>query len=163
MVWSTYTFPETALPTIDPSMEALAYYLKDGLNDRIFQLKPGIIAVSHAINYNSLPADLSSFPLLKVYRNTDDFLPGQNTTQATIAYCLSFPDEAKIPGILRWVAVNIDLLLREWGINHRGCCPSIDPEAKFRAEYRVMSLNGEPVYTFLLFNFEITEDASCYE
>jgi hypothetical protein len=163
MVWSTTTFPEAALPTIDPSMQRIADYIKDGLNDRIAEIKTGIIAVSHAICYNSLPADLSSFPLLKVYRNADEFSPGQNTTQATIAYCLSFPDEERIPGILRWVAVNIDSLLREYALNHRGCCPSIDPEGRFKAEYRVMSLNGEPVYTFLLFSFEITEDGSCYE
>ncbi|MCC5616379.1 hypothetical protein LC605_15130 [Nostoc sp. CHAB 5836] len=161
MVWSTSTFPELALPTIDPSMQRIADYIKDGLNERIAQIKQGVIAVSHAICYNSLPADLSSFPLIKVYRNTDEFTPGQNTTQAVIAYCLSFPDEERIPGILRWVAVNIDSLLRQYAINHRGCCPEINYEDKFRAEYRVMSLNGEPVYTFLLFNFEITEDGNC--
>ncbi|RCJ29203.1 hypothetical protein [Nostoc punctiforme] len=163
MVWSTSTFPELALPTIDPSMQAIATYIKDGLNDRIGELKTGIVAVRHAICYNSLPADLSSFPLLKVYRNTDNFTWGQNTTQMTIGYCLSFPDEERIPGILRWVAVNIDSLMREYGINHRGCCPSFDPESQIKAEYRVMSLNGEPVYTFLLVNFEITEDIGCNE
>ena len=161
MVWTTATLSLTALPTIDPSMEAIASYLKSELNKRIAELRPGIIAVSHTVNYNSLPVDLSCFPLLKVYRNTDNFTPGQNTTQATIAYCLSFPNEERVPGILRWVAVNIDALLREYGINHRGCCPAINPEDSFKAEYRIMSLNGEPVYTFLLFSFEIIEDGNC--
>ncbi len=161
MVWSTSTFPELALPTIDPSMQRIADYIKDGLNDRIAQMKTGIVAVNHAICYNSLPADLSCFPLIKVYRTTDEFSLGQNTTRAAIAYCLSFPDEDRIPGILRWVAVSIDSLLREYAIAHRGCCPEINYEDKFRAEYRVMSLNGEPVYTFLLFNFEIKEDGNC--
>lgn len=163
MVWTTTTFPELGLPTIDPSMSAIASYIKDGLNERMSIMRQDVIAVRHAICYNSLPTDLSCFPLLKVYRSTDEFTPTSNTSQVAIAYCLSFPDEEQIPGILRWVAVSIDSLLREYAINHRGCCPQINYEDKFRAEYRVMSLNGEPVYTFLLFNFSITEDGSCNE
>lgn len=163
MVWSASTFTETTLPAIDPSMQVIANYIKDGLNERIAEMNSGVVAVRHAICYNSLPSDLSSFPLIKVYRTQDKFNITENTTQAVIAYCLSFPDEVRIPGILRWVAVNIDLLLRDYAIAHRGCCPQIDYEGEFRAEYRVMSLNGEPVYTFLLFNFELKEDNSCYE
>lgn len=160
MVWTVSTFPTTALPTIDPSMEAIAQYLKTGLNERIAAIMPGTIAVSHAINYNSLPVDLSCFPLLKVYRNSDNFSIGQNDTQATIGYCLSFSDEERIPGILRWVAVNIDSLIREFAINHRGCCPAINPDGEFKAEYRVMSLNGEPLYSLLMFSFDFME-ANC--
>lgn len=163
MVYTIDTFEPDQLPTIDPSMERLGQYLKDGLNQKILELSPGIVAVSHVICYNNLPTDLSTFPLLKVYRNNDEFIPGQSTTQASIGYCLSFPDEIKIPGILRWVAITIDALLREWGMNHRGCCPNIDPDGTWKAEYRTMTLNGEPVYSLLIFNFELTEDSSCYE
>jgi hypothetical protein len=156
------SFESNQLPNIDPTMERLGNYLKDGLNQEILKVSSGaeIIAVAHVISYNHLPTDLSSFPLLKVYRQNDSFSGGHNTTQASINYCLSFPDEAKIPGILRWVAITIDKLLREWGLNRRGCYPSIDPDATWKAEYRTMVLNGEPMYSLLMINFEFTEGSS---
>lgn len=159
MVWSQSTFPDDlTLPNIDPSMQAIAQYLMDGLNERINRILDNVIAVRAFDCYNSLPGDLSRFPLLKVYRTTDTFKHYSTEGQAVIGYCLSFPDEERIPGILRWVAVNINALLREYALNHHGCSPTIDYQQEFRAEYRVMSLNGEPVYSLLQVNFQFTEN-----
>ncbi|ARV58057.1 hypothetical protein BZZ01_04890 [Nostocales cyanobacterium HT-58-2] len=146
------------LPQFDDSMSVLASYLQSGLNERIQQIYPGVVAVRNTACYNSLPRDLSSFPLLKVYRNVDTFTPTGNTTQAVIGYCQSFPEEERIPGILRWVAKQINFLLREWAIAHKECSPRIEYNEEFRAEYRVMTLNSEPIYSLLQFNFQLMED-----
>ena len=144
-------------PILDRSTNLIAEYLKSGLNERLSEVYANTIAVRHVVNYNSLPTDLSCFPLLKVYRNSESFTDYHNTTKAVAGYCLSFPEEEKIPGILRWVSVNINELLRELAIAHRGCSPEIDLEQEFTSEYRVMSLRGEPLYSLLQFNFTFKE------
>jgi hypothetical protein len=143
--------------SLDASCQALADYLKDYLNEAIREIQPNTIAVRYAICYNNLPVDLSSFPLLKVYRTQDKFSINKNKSDVVAGYCLSFPEEEKIPGILRWCAVNIDKALREWGINKPGCNPDIDPQQEISAEYRVMSLQGEAVFALLQLNFSIEE------
>ena len=146
------------LPEIDDSMSAIASYLQTNLNDRIAQISPDVVAVRSTACYNSLPRDLSSFPLLKVYRTTDTFTLTGNLTQAVVGYCFSFPDEERIPGILRWVALQVNFLLREWAIAHKECSPRIEYNEEFRAEYRVMTFNSEPLYSLLQFNFQLMED-----
>lgn len=148
---------------LDSSCNAIAQYLKLYLNQELSQVEPNSIAVRQAICYNNLPSDISSFPLLKVYRTQDKFSLTDNTSAVVAGYCLSFPEEEKIPGILRWVAVMLNKALREWGINNRGCNPDIEPSQEFSAEYRVMSLQGEPIYSLLQFNFEIMEIENDYE
>ena len=114
-------------PNLDKSTRLIAEYLKDGLNERLTEHCQNVIAVRHVVNYNSLPTDLSCFPLLKVYRNSETFKDYHNQTKATIGYCLSFPDEENIPGILRWAAVNINELLHNFAIIGRGCSPKDRP------------------------------------
>ncbi|NJN10035.1 MAG: hypothetical protein HC836_48505 [Richelia sp. RM2_1_2] len=145
-------------PNLDSSTYRIAEFLRDGLNYRLYKVHKNVVAVRHFVNYNSLPTDLSCFPLLKVYRVSEIFKDFHSETKATIGYCLSFPDEENIPGILRWAAVNINELLQEYAITHRGCSPEINLEKDMNAEYRVMSLKGEPLYSLLQFNFTFTEN-----
>ena len=157
MIWSQASFPglTNELPNIDPSMTRLAQYLMDGLNEAIAPLIPNVVAVRAIDCYNSLPTDLSRFPLLKVYRSQETYTHNLAKGKGIITYCLSFPDEQKIPGILRWVAININLLLRNYATTN--CKPYLDINEEYSAEYRVMSLNSEPVYSLLQFTFNYEE------
>lgn len=83
---------------LDSSCNAIAQYLKLYLNQELSAIEPNSIAVRQAICYNNLPTDLSSFPILKVYRSQDKFSTTDSTSDVVVGYCLSFTEEEKYQG-----------------------------------------------------------------
>lgn len=145
-------------PNEDEVLRDIAVYVADGLNFGFTFKVPGELAVRSIVDYDALNPDLSRFPLLKVYRQTDTFNgKEERTTKCIISYCIAFPDQDKLPGILQWVAIAIDKLLFNYAQTHEHCPMNVITEERI-AEYRML-LNelGTPVYAFLKFNFKIIE------
>ena len=139
---------------IDLTCDRLAKFLQNWLNEKLDQTEPGSIACRDTICYDAINPDLSRFPLLKVYRLFDSFEYGRpkSQTQFVITYCLTFPNQDKLPGMLRWVAFEINEALTYW--KHNSQCPPIIQQGRLRAEYRIMVNEvSQPVYAFLRFSF----------
>lgn len=163
MTNSGSTFPDVNglgqnLPETDPACYAIANYLMDGLNTALKEKYPKHIAVRDTVCYDAINPDLSRFPLLKVYRTTDTYSDFVNETSAVIAYCMSFPDIDKLPGIMRWVSKQINRLIRLWSLALHGCKPTIPIDQELKAEYRIMVNEvSQPVYAFLRISFVFKE------
>lgn len=146
-------------PKQDKVLREIAKHLADGLNYAFINLCPGEIAVRDVVDYDAVNIDLSRFPLLKVYRQTDSFsesTKGRNT-DCVVAYCIAFPDQDKLPGLMQWVSIAINKLLERYVINHEHCQSNVINEAR-KAEYRIMVNEvATPVYAFLRINFKIIE------
>jgi hypothetical protein len=149
-------------PYEDRMCSKIAKYLADGLNCT-FRRYPDLqnsIVVRSIYDYDAIGIDLSSFPVLKVFRREDRFISttGKSITQATAAYCLSFPDQRKLPGMMRWVARLIDILLLKYNAIHEGCFNNVIIQNDRRAQYRILLDNlKQPVYAYLSVNFEFEE------
>jgi hypothetical protein len=144
-------------PEFDQSCSHLALYLKDGLNNALAAIAPGITAVKDAVNYDCLP-DLSRFPLIKVYRVTKRYTGSvSGETSAIAAYCLDYPLLDALPGVTNWAADTIVSLLLSYNFNVDDCPPMIE-ESDITAEYRIM-LNEitQAAYPFLKVNFRFRD------
>lgn len=147
-------------PAIDRSCLAIADYLMKRLNITLQQDYPNAIAVRDIVSYDAVNPDLSRFPLLKVYRLTDTYDLYSNETDAVIAYCLTFPNQEQLPGILRWASYQIVSALRDFSVSQE-TCPGLrfSIEQVLKAEYRVMVNEvANPVYAFLRVNFQFKEN-----
>lgn len=139
---------------LDPTCDRLAKFLQTWLNDALKKIEPESIACRSTICYDAINPDLSKFPLIKVYRLFDSFEYGRPKSQTSfvISYCLTFPDQNKLPGLLRWVAFEINEALTHW--KQFSQCPPVIQQGGLRAEYRIMANElSQPVYAFLRFNF----------
>lgn len=106
----------------------LASYLRDYLNQSYSNqvlvntdLPEGIV-VRSIRNYDDPHVPLSEFPLLKVYRNQDQFDRGglSRNTSATITYSVSYPNLEELPDLLYWASyvVNKGLIQYNYETQH---------------------------------------------
>ncbi len=138
---------------IDKNLLKIAEYLRDELN-RINPIKNTII-VKSIRNYDAFNVPVQDFPLLKVYRQRSSYLPNnKRVSSIQLQYGLVIPDQEMLLPYLNWIDHNINRILSQatYRINI-----FIQPTSK-SCDYRVLlSELGIPVYSFLRFNFTITE------
>jgi hypothetical protein len=149
-------------PDEDQACKALASYVGNGLNYLLRQSDKSCIAVTDIEQYDAVNPDLSRFPLLKCYRTVDTYTSRTTgSTSAVIAYCLTFPEQDKLPGVLRWVSAAINMMLRQYAQRHQHCPVKLKLEDEYRAEYRIMVNEvSSPVYAFLRFNISFEESTN---
>lgn len=145
-------------PISDRTCEKIAAHLKQRLNEEYPQTEghPVVEVVRSTICYPAFNVDLTSFPLLKVYRTADSYRKGttQRFARGIIEYCLSFPEVATFPGRLQWVSHHLNKLLldseQRMGVRSE--------EGGRVVDYRVtMNEVGQPVYPFLRMSFSFTD------
>lgn len=78
----------------DPYLEPLVKYLYEQL---VFAFDPIIIVKSYKA-YNSYQESLNNYPLLKAYRQSDQYAPNTLWSSSTIAiqHCMSYPINADL-------------------------------------------------------------------
>lgn len=116
----------------------LAKYLADGLNYDLYR-RTCNQAVNNILDYDGMTVDVSSFPLLKVYRVSDEYRGDRdfNHTNLVCTYSLIAPEQKKLPGILRWFSVSVNHLLDYYYFTHEGCCFNVVLSDR-TAEYKIM-------------------------
>jgi hypothetical protein len=145
-------------PDEDRACGAIAAYIGNGLNHLLRKFDKTCIAVRDIEQYDAVNPDLSRFPLVKCYRTTETHSGSSRKVSAVIAYCLTFPDQDQLPGVLSWVSAATNRMLRQYAQRHQYCPVQLDLEEEYRAEYRIMVNEvSSPVYAFLRFNFSFTE------
>ena len=83
------------IPLIDdPYLEPLVQYIYEQL---VFAFDPIIIVRSYKA-YNSYQESLNNYPLLKIYRQSDQYAPNTMWASSTIAiqHCMSYPINADL-------------------------------------------------------------------
>ena len=122
----------------DPICYPLAKYLADGLNYDLYQ-RECKQAVSNILDYDGLTVDNSQFPLLKVYRLTDNHKgdTALRNSNMVVTYSLIAPQQQELPGILNWLSVSINHLLDYYHFNHQHCEWNVELGDR-TAEYKIM-------------------------
>jgi hypothetical protein len=140
-------------PHTDDPCQNLADYLAGGLNYAIAQKITGEVAVRDTRSYDAVDVDLSALPLLKVFRQKESVdLSGVVSVDLVISYSMVMPDRAKLPGIMRWVARHITLMLIAIGNRDASCPFQLTPKdiEKIQTEYRIMVNDFNlPAYAYL--------------
>lgn len=144
----------TENPFRDRACHNLACYLQKKLNES----HPEQTIVQSTRSYDAFNVPYTDYPLLKVYRLSDDGAIDLNQAncQAVISYSLVLPELEKLAPILAWVRKKIRLFLFSYNLEHGGEYPKVDK--RYRAEYRNM-LNEQTmkVHSFLRFNITIID------
>lgn len=144
-----------ASPKQDNFLLNLGKYIADGINSDYIKRFPQEIAIREIIDYDAINIDISRFPLLKLYRQTDEYLleDGTRQTKAIIAYCLTYPEQNRLPGLMKYMSKAINIMLDNYYYNHEQCSTNV-MLANRSAEYRIMvSEVTNSIYPFLRFNF----------
>lgn len=105
----------------------LANYLRDYLNKSYAEQVlvntelPSSIVVRSIRNYDDPHVPLSEFPLLKVYRNQDQFDRNglSRNVNATITYSVSYPNLDELPDLLYWASYVINKALVQFNYEHQ--------------------------------------------
>jgi len=148
-------------PNFDAIALDIATYLADGLN-HYYYLNYQRLAVKNILSYDAIIADNSQFPLLKVYRINDRYMPDSNTrkSQMAVTYSLLVPEQRALPGLLNWLSVALNTLLNSYHHNHQGYNHHIVLENR-TGEYRIM-LNEINNYAYPFFRMEFTIEEISY-
>ena len=106
-------------PTHDPTLEHLALYLKEGLNEAA--RLHGSVCVVGVNTYSSLIQATDQFPLLQVYRMRSRG-SSLDECQVEIAYYLpSMVEQQTLPAMCRWVEKTICGLLADYEYTDTVC------------------------------------------
>lgn len=75
-----------------------------------------LIIIREVYNYDKYGIPLSQMPVLKVFRNTDNYRFGTTikTTNASVTYNVAYPDLDEMPTILTWMSERINLGLLQY-------------------------------------------------
>jgi hypothetical protein len=144
-------------PDRDDDCQKLANYLAAGLNSAIAKIKPDTIAVRETRSYDAVDLDLTCFPLLKVYRIKEvTDVSGKSEVDLVCSYAMVMPDRGKMPGIMKWVAEHIKLMLSSQREEAIHCAFRVGD--RYTTEYRI-GVNDfqQPVYAYLRISFTATE------
>lgn len=149
-------------PDEDQACKAIASYIGNGLNHLLRKFDKECIAVRDIEQYDAVNPDLSRFPLVKCYRTSETHTSrSSRTVSAVIAYCLTFPNQDKLPGVLGWVSAATNLMLRQYAVRHQYCPVELKLEEDYKAEFRIMVNEvSAPVYAFLRFNVNFVESTN---
>lgn len=161
---------------VDDGCKHLADYLKEELNkayinflntsEEIEEFAPNAAQqnpepiVRSTRFYDSLNVPLSEFPLLKVYRQNEDFRAGTiySESDVVITYNASYPNVDRLPGLLHWVAININSILLAYTLDFPLKSPLNVRQRGYRADYRLMTNTvTNSVYPFLRFTLKLRD------
>jgi hypothetical protein len=142
-------------PKQDEFLLKLGNYIADGINYDYLTKCPEEIAIRDIVDYDAVNIDTSRFPLLKLYRQTDNHFEAKRSreTKAIIAYCLTFPQQDRLPGLMQYMSKSINIMLDNFAYKHENCPENVVVEDR-SSEYRIMvSEVTNSIYPFLRFNF----------
>lgn len=149
-------------PDVDESVDYIAKYLYEYINKDYFsyiEANPSIrqslgdIAVRTYRTYDAYGVTNQEFPLLKVYRVSDNWKPGKllRNSSISISYSLVLPQQDKLMPLLNWISYEINKHLLS-----SSCQVKIDPGV--RIQYRTMINElGQAIYSFLRADINITD------
>lgn len=149
-------------PNVDESIDYIAKYLYEYINKDYFsyiEANPSIrqslgdIAIRTYRTYDAYGVTNQEFPLLKVYRVSDNWKPGKllRNSSISISYSLVLPQQDKLMPLLNWISYEINKHLLS-----PSCQVKIDPGV--RVQYRTMINElGQAIYSFLRADINITD------
>lgn len=149
-------------PDVDESVDYIAKYLFEYINKDYFsyieshpELRQSIgdIAIRTYRTYDAYGISNQEFPLLKVYRVSDNWKGGKliRGSSISISYSLVLPQQDKLMPLLNWVSYQINKHLLS-----SSCQVKIDPGV--RVQYRTMINEvGQAIYSFLRADINITD------
>lgn len=145
-------------PQSDRFLLKLGTYIADGINHNYRQHYSDEIAIREIIDYDAVNIDISQFPLLKLYRQTDNYSQEDvGMTKGIIAYCLTYPEQDRLPGLMKYMSKAINLMLDAYYLAHEECQSNVILEER-SAEYRIqVNEVTNAIYPFLRFNFSFKE------
>lgn len=144
-------------PLEDQSCKEIAEFLKRHLNEAYTDR----VVVQGTRYYDAFNVPYNEFPLLKVYRLSDQWERNENVreSQGVISYSLVLPDQETLAPIMAWVSRHINELLIAHRLVCGGASPDVMPHQGYRAEYRVMMNEiTNKVHSFLRFTFVFKDD-----
>lgn len=149
-------------PDVDETTDYIAKYLFENINKDYFsyieahpglRLSLGDIAIRTYKTYDAYGLANQEFPLLKVYRVSDNWKPKKliRSSSISISYSLVLPQQDKLMPLLNWVSYQINKHLL-----NTSCQVKIDPGV--RVQYRTMMNEvGQAIYSFLRADINITD------
>lgn len=149
-------------PEVDEAVDYIAKYLFEYINKDYFsyiESHPAIrqslgdIAIRTYKTYDAYGIANQEFPLLKVYRVSDNWKPGKllRSSSVSISYSLVLPQQDKLMPLLNWVSYEIHKHLLS-----SNCQVKIDSPP--RTQYRTMINEvGQAIYSFLRADINITD------
>lgn len=139
--------------TQDTNLLCLGNYIRDELNTR--NTIPDTIIVRSVYNYDAYNVPISNLPVLKLSRQSSFYLPNnKRKSDVELQYGLALPEQEVLLPYLNWIDYNINQILSF--VPHK--LNIFVEQTNKRCQYRtLMSELGIPVYSFLRFNFTITE------
>ena len=140
----------------DPVILKILYFLRDRLND-LGQEYHKINLVKGVRDYDSFNVPLTEFPLLKVYRVSDSFVPNCNKVISFVKvdYCLSYPQNENLSSVCNNITKYIHRVINrlDTEINL-----TVDKGASRQGGYQILSnSNSQSVYAVISYTFTITE------
>lgn len=149
-------------PEVDEAVDYIAKYLYEYVNKDYFsyiEANPAIrqslgdIAIRTYKTYDAYGISNQEFPLLKVYRVSDNWKMGKliRSSSISISYSLVLPQQDKLMPLLNWMSYQINKHLM-----NTSCQVKIDPGV--RVQYRTMINEvGQAIYSFLRADINITD------
>lgn len=149
-------------PEVDEAVDYIAKYLFEYINKDYFsyiEANPAIrqslgdIAIRTYKTYDAYGIANQEFPLLKVYRVSDNWKIGKliRNSSISISYSLVLPQQDKLMPLLNWISYQINKHLL-----NSSCQVKIDPGV--RVQYRTMINEvGQAIYSFLRADINITD------
>lgn len=149
-------------PEVDEAVDYIAKYLFEYINKDYFsyiETNPAIrqslgdIAIRTYKTYDAYGIANQEFPLLKVYRVSDNWKMGKllRNSSVSISYSLVLPQQDKLMPLLNWISYEINKHLLS-----PNCQVKIDPGV--RVQYRTMINEvGQAIYSFLRADINITD------
>lgn len=149
-------------PEVDEAVDYIAKYLYEYINKDYFsyiESHPAIrqslgdIAIRTYRTYDAYGITNQEFPLLKVYRVSDNWKMGKllRNSSISISYSLVLPQQDKLMPLLNWISYEINKHLL-----NPACQVKIDPGV--RVQYRTMINEvGQAIYSFLRADINITD------
>jgi hypothetical protein len=109
--------------------KVLSEYLRDNINQKYADAvaKNPLLPQQYVINgiraWDDPSVSIAEFPLLKVYRNSDNY-KGANpyrSTQGTITYSVGYPNLEELPDLLSWMSMALNTALIEFSFERNDC------------------------------------------
>lgn len=149
-------------PEVDEAVDYIAKYLYEYINKDYFSYIETNPAIKHSLGdiairtyrtYDAYGISNQEFPLLKVYRVSDNWKMGKllRNSSISISYSLVLPQQDKLMPLLNWMSYEINKHLLS-----PNCQVKIDPGV--RVQYRTMINElGQAIYSFLRADINITD------
>lgn len=130
--------------------EKIATFLMRKLNG----LHQGLIIVKSIAAYDKYQVPMDQYPLLKVYRISDQYYAGTALRRSSMnaAYCLVLPDQEQLAGITSVIGDEIVSTLTKDLYKETQILISDEPRVEYRT---LLSEIGQPVYAFIRVYFTV--------